>query len=229
VCVSFAGFTTHPRWRLSPSGERTNPSILGTRCVPRSRPACRANGSSVASFGFLADQAQPCGRACPSGLCALAHRTPVGILLKTEARKARANGGGSGWNTSDGRQLRQSRRLFPRRRAERSGSVPRWTSPPSSVRRSPSPDVSRRQSPETAYRSCMGLIRSAKAYDPARFDAACQRALAIGSPTRKIPNHPQVPPTTTSEVAPITTERRPTPNVENSDRGQCGRVSPCAR
>jgi transposase len=45
--------------------------------------------------------------------------------------------------------------------------------------------LSRRQSPETAYRSCMGLIRSAKAYDPARFDAACQRALAIGSPTRK--------------------------------------------
>ena len=42
-----------------------------------------------------------------------------------------------------------------------------------------------RENPETAYRSCMGLIRNAKAYEPARFDAACRRALAIGSPTRK--------------------------------------------
>ena len=45
--------------------------------------------------------------------------------------------------------------------------------------------LSRRENPETAYRSCMGLIRGAKSYDPARFDAACQRALTIGSPTRK--------------------------------------------
>jgi len=42
-----------------------------------------------------------------------------------------------------------------------------------------------RENPETAYRSCLGLIRNAKAYEPARFDAACRRALAIGSPTRK--------------------------------------------
>ena len=31
----------------------------------------------------------------------------------------------------------------------------------------------------------MALIRSAKRYDRARFDAACRRALAIGAPTRK--------------------------------------------
>jgi len=42
-----------------------------------------------------------------------------------------------------------------------------------------------RENPETAYRSCMALIRSAKPYDPARFDAACRRALDIGSPTRR--------------------------------------------
>ena len=42
-----------------------------------------------------------------------------------------------------------------------------------------------RREPESAYRSCMALIRSAKAYDRARFDAACRRALAIGAPTRK--------------------------------------------
>ena len=33
-----------------------------------------------------------------------------------------------------------------------------------------------RENPETAYRSCMALIRSAKPYEPARFDAACRRA-----------------------------------------------------
>lgn len=42
-----------------------------------------------------------------------------------------------------------------------------------------------RENPETAYRSCMGLIRSAKGYERSRFDAACRRALDIGSPTRK--------------------------------------------
>jgi len=42
-----------------------------------------------------------------------------------------------------------------------------------------------RENPETAYRSCMGLIRNAQTYEPTRFDAACRRALAIGSPNRK--------------------------------------------
>jgi len=42
-----------------------------------------------------------------------------------------------------------------------------------------------RREPESAYWSCMGLIRSAKRYDRARFDAACKRAIAIGAPTRK--------------------------------------------
>jgi len=42
-----------------------------------------------------------------------------------------------------------------------------------------------RREPESAYRSCMALIRSAKGYDRTRFDAACRRAIAIGAPTRK--------------------------------------------
>ncbi len=42
-----------------------------------------------------------------------------------------------------------------------------------------------RREPESAYRSCMALIRSAKGYDRTRFDAACRRALTIGAPTRK--------------------------------------------
>ena len=42
-----------------------------------------------------------------------------------------------------------------------------------------------RENPESAYRTCMALIRSAKPYEPARFDAACRRAIEIGSRTRK--------------------------------------------
>lgn len=39
--------------------------------------------------------------------------------------------------------------------------------------------------PEQGYRSCMALIRTAKAYGHERTEAACGRALAIGAPTRK--------------------------------------------
>jgi transposase len=39
--------------------------------------------------------------------------------------------------------------------------------------------------PEDGYRKCMALIRTSKKYGPSRLDAACGRALAIGSPNRK--------------------------------------------
>src|SRR5207253_7842143 len=39
--------------------------------------------------------------------------------------------------------------------------------------------------PEDGYRKCMALIRTSKTYVAARVDAACARALAIGSPNRK--------------------------------------------
>jgi transposase len=39
--------------------------------------------------------------------------------------------------------------------------------------------------PEDGYRKCMALIRTSKTYGAARVDAACRRALAIGSPNRK--------------------------------------------
>ena len=35
--------------------------------------------------------------------------------------------------------------------------------------------------PEMGYRSCLGLIRLAEQYTPARFDAAAQRALLTGA------------------------------------------------
>lgn len=42
-----------------------------------------------------------------------------------------------------------------------------------------------RPHPEQGYRACLGLLNLAKRYGEARVDAACQRALSIGSPTRK--------------------------------------------
>ena len=42
-----------------------------------------------------------------------------------------------------------------------------------------------RPHPEQGYRACLGLLNLAKLYGPGRLEAACRRALAIGSPTRK--------------------------------------------
>lgn len=42
-----------------------------------------------------------------------------------------------------------------------------------------------RPHPEQGYRACLGLLNLAKQFTPARLEAACRRALAIGSPTRK--------------------------------------------
>ncbi len=42
-----------------------------------------------------------------------------------------------------------------------------------------------RPHPEQGYRACLGLLNLAKRYGASRLEAACRRALAIGSPTRK--------------------------------------------
>jgi transposase len=42
-----------------------------------------------------------------------------------------------------------------------------------------------RPHPEHGYRACLGLQRLAKRYDAERLEAACRRALAVGSPTRE--------------------------------------------
>jgi transposase len=39
--------------------------------------------------------------------------------------------------------------------------------------------------PEQGYRACLGLLAAARKYSDARLEAACERALAIGSPTRR--------------------------------------------
>jgi len=40
---------------------------------------------------------------------------------------------------------------------------------------------SRAQSPEQGFRSCIGILGLAKRYDAERLDAACARALALGT------------------------------------------------
>jgi transposase len=42
-----------------------------------------------------------------------------------------------------------------------------------------------RPHPEQGYRACLGLLNLAKTYGEQRLEAACRRALAMGSPTRK--------------------------------------------
>jgi transposase len=42
-----------------------------------------------------------------------------------------------------------------------------------------------RPHPEQGYRACLGLLNLSKTYGERRLEAACRRALAIGSPTRK--------------------------------------------
>jgi transposase len=42
-----------------------------------------------------------------------------------------------------------------------------------------------RPHPEHGYRSCLGLLNLAKRYGEKRLEEACERALAVGAPTRK--------------------------------------------
>jgi hypothetical protein len=42
-----------------------------------------------------------------------------------------------------------------------------------------------RPHPEQGYRACLGLLNLARSYGEERLEAACRRALTIGSPTRK--------------------------------------------
>jgi transposase len=44
--------------------------------------------------------------------------------------------------------------------------------------------LTNRPHPESAYRACMALIRDAQSFPADRFNAACRRAMAIGSPNR---------------------------------------------
>jgi transposase len=80
-----------------------------------------------------------------------------------------------------------------------------------------------RPHPEQGYRACLGLLNLAKHYGKERLEAACQRALAIGSPTRKsiksilaarLDQHPDLFPTSNSSS---TTRLPPHGNVRGAD------------
>jgi transposase len=73
-----------------------------------------------------------------------------------------------------------------------------------------------RPHPEQGYRACLGLLNLVKHYGPMRLEAACHRALAIGSPKRKsiksileakLDQHPELFPAT-ENAAPTTTPHR---------------------
>ncbi|WXA88066.1 IS21 family transposase [Pendulispora rubella] len=70
--------------------------------------------------------------------------------------------------------------------------------------------MEQRTHPETGYRTCLGVIRLADKYGRARVNAACARALSIGSPTCKsvtailkngLDRAPQVEPATRAPIA----------------------------
>lgn len=65
--------------------------------------------------------------------------------------------------------------------------------------------------PEMGYRSCLGLPKLARDHSKSRLEAACQRALLIGSPNRKsvqsilkggLDQQPLPPPAQTDWVSP---------------------------
>ena len=94
-----------------------------------------------------------------------------------------------------------------------------------------------RPHPEQGYRACLGLLNLAKQFTAARLEAACRRALAIGSPTRKsiksileakLDAHPELFPAT--EPPPTTTPPQHG-NVRGADYFRSstspGDVEPC--
>lgn len=80
-----------------------------------------------------------------------------------------------------------------------------------------------RPHPEQGYRACLGLLNLSKTYGEERLEAACRRALAIGSPTRKriiailkarLDQHPELFPATDTAAA---TASRTHGNVRGAD------------
>lgn len=81
-----------------------------------------------------------------------------------------------------------------------------------------------RPHPEQGYRACLGLLNLAKTYGEQRLEAACLRALTIGSPTRKrilaildakLDQHPDLFPA--ADIAAAPTATRSHSNVRGAD------------
>ena len=83
-----------------------------------------------------------------------------------------------------------------------------------------------RPHPEQGYRACLGLLNLARHYGEARLEAACLRALAIGSPTRKciksileakLDQHPELFPAATPADSAAATEKVSHANVRGPE------------
>lgn len=93
-----------------------------------------------------------------------------------------------------------------------------------------------RPHPEQGYRSCLGLLQLCRRYSEARLEAACRRALTIGSPTGKsvksiletnLDQHPELFPEPSAGGDP----HRPLPhhsNLRGADYFQQGEIGPCS-
>jgi transposase len=93
-----------------------------------------------------------------------------------------------------------------------------------------------RPHPEQGYRACLGLLSLAKQFSAARLEAACRRALSIGSPTRKsIKSILDAKLDTSPELFPATDQPRVSPapahgNVRGADYFRAvspGELDPC--
>jgi len=94
-----------------------------------------------------------------------------------------------------------------------------------------------RPHPEQGYRACLGLLNLAKHCGKERLEAACRRALAIGSPTRKsiksildakLDQHPELFPAAASEASPTPPQHA---NVRGADYFRStteGDLEPCS-
>lgn len=80
--------------------------------------------------------------------------------------------------------------------------------------------------PEQGYRACLGLLNLARHFGEARLEAACCRALAIGSPTRKriksileakLDQHPELFPAATPPDGAAATVKVPHVNVRGPE------------
>jgi transposase len=83
-----------------------------------------------------------------------------------------------------------------------------------------------RPHPEQGYRACLGLLNLARHYGQPRLEAACLRALAMGSPTRKriksiletkLDQHPQLFAAATTTEAVAATPKRSHANVRGPE------------
>jgi hypothetical protein len=95
-----------------------------------------------------------------------------------------------------------------------------------------------RPHPEQGYRACLGLLNLAKHYGNERLEAACRRALAIGSPTRKriksildakLDQHPELFPAAAD--SPASPTPLPHANVRGADYFRsttAGDAEPCS-